>query len=93
MPDPIPATCIANNTLTPPPPIPAECNFIHYNIDIMKADLAEYRRDLKTDPDKNKVLLQNAIDKLTNEIVQAEDALADCKKNNAFWITPRPWTS
>jgi len=78
------ANCIASNTPPPPPPPPpppAECLFIQHDIDNMNADLAEYQRELRSDPTMNKVLLQNAIGKLTLQIDAAQNALADCIAN------------
>src|SRR5882724_13475403 len=54
----------------PPPPkaIPPECAYIQRDIDDMQADMKEYQRELKSDPDINKTLLNNAMAKLQQQI-------------------------
>jgi phospholipase C len=69
-----------------PDQVPAVCAPIQSDIDNMKADRAEYERELRSEPDINKILLQNAIAKLNQQISSAEADLATCIVNN----TPPP---
>ncbi len=73
-----------------PDQIPVACAGIQIDIDNMRSDLAEFQEELRTDPDINKQLLADWINKLGLQIAQAEVELATCIANNPPPPPPPP---